>query len=144
MPIASHKHAESLATRADACLREDDVSGARELYREAADSEQEAVLHFTNAGKPRTFSILAVSHASLLYKSKDLESASRITCRYLGQDELTPRGRSLLKELLEAIWEEQLVSKEGFQYSQFVELCKPGRLNPSLAAIGSRFVWFAA
>jgi len=117
MPTAAHKRAEELAGRADLLARAGNHVAARELYRAAADAEQEAVLQFTATDKPRTFSILAVSHASLLFKAKALELASQAPCRYLGESDLSARGRTQLKELLQVIWDEQLVEEEGLQYS---------------------------
>jgi len=56
-------------------------------------------------------------YAALLYKAKALDLAAQVTCLYLGQGELTARGRSQLKELLEVIWDEQLVQQQGYEYS---------------------------
>ena len=117
MPNEHHHEAEALAAAAESAARLGDAARARLYYGQAAAHEGLAVLPFRSGLKGRTFSILAVSHASLLYKAKQLETASRVTCAYLGDQLLNGWGRAKLAELLEVIWDEQVVTRAGLEYS---------------------------
>jgi len=111
-----HRRAEALAAEAAKRALSGRLDEARELYRAAADFERKAVA-IVAPGRQRTFSILAVSHASLLYKGGDLVRAEQVICGYLGDEALTSRGRGHLRELLEVIWDEQVIQQQGREYS---------------------------
>jgi len=117
MLTPDHEVAERLAAQAEMLLRQGDPAQARSLYGEAAAAEQRAAAAFAGQNKARTFNILAVSHASLLYKSNQIDLAEQWTCVYLAHPTLNAWGRSKMRELLEVIWDEQTVERQGREYS---------------------------
>lgn len=64
----------------------------------------------------RTWSILAVSHASLLYRARNFQDAELALYAYLAQRELQGFARRQLRELLDVVLDEQALP-DGYEYS---------------------------
>lgn len=94
--------AAELFTRADAEMAAGNEAAAVMLYRQAAELERRD-FEVTPADKPKTRGILAVSHASLLYKARLYGAAAAAVDGYLVMPELLPGARRQLEELRDAI-----------------------------------------
>jgi hypothetical protein len=112
---AAHTQAQDLAVRASLALREGRRREATELYAKAAALEQQA-LREVPTSKPRTWGILAVSAASLLYKARKHAEVEIFLHSLLARSAIAPFARRQLKELLEVVLDEQSLPA-GFNYS---------------------------
>ena len=99
---AEHRQAEAYAAEAELRFRRGDVREATELYRRAAVAERQA-LALVPRDQVRTGSVLAVSLASLLYKSEAFPEAEQTITSLLESESLLPWAREQLSELLEAV-----------------------------------------
>ena len=115
MSRAAHAKAQELAISAAIEMRAGRRRIALERYAEAAEFEQEA-LRCIPTSKPRTWGILAVSAASLLYKAKKHGEVERLLHSFLARDDIAHFARQQLKELLEVVLDEQSLPA-GFDYS---------------------------
>jgi tetratricopeptide (TPR) repeat protein len=97
-----HRQAEAYAAEAELLSRRGDVREAAELYRQAASAERQA-LALVPRDQVRTWSVLAVSLASLLYKSEAFSEAERTIMSLLESEALLPWAREELSELLDAV-----------------------------------------
>lgn len=111
----SHIESERLASAAHEALRQGDAETARTLFAEAARAEGTA---FSSVGdeKPRTMGILAVSAAALWYKSGKLETAEQFAHDASRRGVLPSFARQELRELLQAIWNEQAQREAGISF----------------------------
>ena len=73
-----HKNSEALASAAHAAKMEHDLATAHSLFLEAGRAELKALELLNPKEKSRTFSVTAVSAASLFYKGRDLKQAEMI------------------------------------------------------------------
>ncbi len=117
MPNRDHQQAQELSVQAKLRLDASDFAEAQRLYAEAANLERKAFVAIPPE-KKRTRSILAVSFASLLYKAKEFNVAETEIYRILSMAPLTASSRHQLRELLEVVWDEQALLREGYQYAQ--------------------------
>jgi hypothetical protein len=97
-----HRQAEAYAAEAELLSRRGDDRGAVELYRRAAVAERQA-LALVPGDQVRTWSVLAVSLASLLYKGEAFSEAEQTIASLLESETLLPWAREELTELLEAV-----------------------------------------
>jgi hypothetical protein len=94
-----HRQAEAYASRSGVACRRGDVREAAELYRRAASAERQA-LALVPRDQVRTWNVLAISLASLLYKSEAFSGAERTITSLLESEALLPWAREELTELL--------------------------------------------
>lgn len=111
-----HAAAQDLSGRAALALREGRRSEAETLFLEAAGLERQALAQVP-AEKVRTRGILAVSLASLYFKARDYASTERVAATFLAVPELLEPARLQLRELLESAWDENLLARQGREYS---------------------------
>jgi len=112
---STHLDSERLASEAHEALRSGNGDRARHLFASAAEAEASA-FHSTNADRPRTTGILAVSAAALWYKSGHLEEAARFAHDASSRAYLPEFAKQELKELLQAIWNEQAQLAAGISF----------------------------
>ncbi len=105
-----HRQAEAYAAEANLLSRRGDVREAVELYRRAASAEREA-LALVPRDQVRTWSVLAVSLASLLYKSQAFSEAERTIVSLLESEALLPWAREELSELLDAVTDKPMAHR---------------------------------
>lgn len=115
MPNKDHERAQSLASDASLALQKGHEAEALDLYLRAAEFEQRALAAIAKT-KKRTWNILAVSHASLLYKAQRYEDAEFVLYGYLARRDLLEFYRQQLRELLDVVLDEQALP-EGYKYS---------------------------
>lgn len=115
MTDKSHDRAQTLASEASLALRAGRESEALELYARAAEYEEKAI-EATPRTKTRTWNILAVSYASLLYKARLFEDAELVLHAFLAQRDLQAFARRQLRELLDVVLDEQALPN-GYKYS---------------------------
>ena len=105
-----HRQAEAYAAEAELLSRRGDVREAAELYRRAASAERQA-LALVPRDQMRTWSVLAVSLASLLYKSEAFSEAEQTITSLLESTTLLPWAREELSDLLEAVTDEPMAHR---------------------------------
>ena len=101
-----HKKSEALADAAHRAKRENDLATAYSLFLEAGRAEIEALEFLDAREKPRTFSVTAVSSASLFYKGKDLKQAETVAWRCLANNNLLDFAADQLRDIIQEIWNE--------------------------------------
>lgn len=112
-----HQSAQSLSTEAAAVLAEGREDDAIELFAKAALLEKEAFGEISS-GKKRTRSVLAVSFVSLFYKARQYDNAELEIFRLLGSKELLQWANDQLRELLEVIVDERILTQKlGYKYT---------------------------
>ena len=108
----SHRMAEKFAASASIAIRAGNRAKAVKLYRRAATKEwgafNELPVHAVH-----TRSALATSVASLWYKARCWQAAEKCIYRFLGDDAFGNTTKTGLKELLEAVLDEQALEKES-------------------------------
>ncbi len=101
-----HRRAQELASKATIAIAQGDRAGALLLYREAAVLERAAFAQIA-PGKTRTWCLLAISAASLLYKGRQFEEAERALYLMLSRPDLPAWAFRELRELLDAVRDSQ-------------------------------------
>lgn len=101
-----HRRAQELASKATIAIAQGDRAGALLLYREAAVLERAAFAQIA-PGKARTWCLLAISAASLLYKGRQFEEAERALYLMLSRPDLPAWAFRELRELLDAVRDSQ-------------------------------------
>jgi tetratricopeptide (TPR) repeat protein len=107
---SEHRQAEACAAEAELLSRRGDLREAAELYRRAASAERQA-LALVPRDQVRTRSVLAVSLASLLYKSEAFAEAERTITSLLESEALLPWAREELSDLLEAVTDKPMAHR---------------------------------
>ena len=110
-----HTRSETLAGQAEAALRRGDKEQALAFYSEAAEAESRA-LDFLDDSKQRTIGISAVSASALWYKSGQYAKAQQVAYQWLSKGTLPAFAEEQLQGLLQAIWNETVRQKAGFQF----------------------------
>ncbi len=105
----------SAASRAHDALKRGDHDEARLLFAKAA-REEAAAFRTVDASKPRTRGILAISATSLWYKAGNLECAEQFAHEAFGSADLPTFARQDLRELIQAIWNEQAQKESGVSF----------------------------
>lgn len=108
--LTEHRNSEELAAKATAHVAHGEISRAQELYSEAADWEKRALASIA-PNQDRTRNVLSVSLVSLLYKAGRLAEAERTIFQLLGTGELKPWADHQLRELLEVVSDEWVLTK---------------------------------
>lgn len=105
-----HRQAEAYAAEAELLCRRGEDREAVELYRRAASAERQA-LALVPRDQVRTWNVLAVSLASLLYKSEAFPEAERTILSLLESETLLPWAREELSELLDAVTDKPMAHR---------------------------------
>jgi len=114
---AQHGRSEELASSAEVAARNGEAAQAEQLYRAAADAEEEAFRDL-DPNKARTRGITAVSVVSLYYKSKDFMAAQTFACRCLATENLPGFAVPQLQNLLQTVWGEQAIAAAGLKFAK--------------------------
>ncbi len=114
--IEHHEVSERLASQAEAARLEGRREEALDLYARAAEAEEKALADL-NSSKTRTAGISAVSAVSLYYKAARFASAETLAIRWLGFDSLPAFAKEQLRNLLQAIWSEQVRDSANAQFA---------------------------
>lgn len=112
--LVNHTQSEEYASQAEVLYRQQEIVAAVELYRLAANAEEEA-LNSLDCHKMRTIGITVVSAASLYYKAQEFALAKRIAYKWLATDFLLPFAIEELEELLQVIHYDESCQKSGIQ-----------------------------
>ena len=97
-----HRQSEEFASRAELVARNGQHGLARDFYRQAADYERQA-LEEVEPGKRRTWTITAVSAASLYFMAREIDVAEDLAHRLWADEQILPFGKRDLSELLQLI-----------------------------------------
>lgn len=106
-----------LAESAHTSLRLGNVDEAHKLFGEAARLEAEAFRAIPDS-KPRTKGILAVSAASLWYKSSNVAAAEAFSHEALQSEDLPSFARQELREILQSIWNEHAQQEAAVSFAE--------------------------
>lgn len=107
---------EGLAIAAHEALRRGEEQQARWLFGSAARAEA-AAFEAVARDRPRTRGILAISAASLWFKSDNLEAAEQFAHQALGDSDLPGFARQELRELLQSIWNQRAQREAGVSFA---------------------------
>ena len=135
MATDPHQQAQELAALAVERRRAGAVTDAQSLYAEAAKFERQA-LDLVPPDKPRTWGIIAVSVGALLYKARAYQEAEVALYSMLARANVLPDTRTQLRELLEAVWDEQTLPA-GYEYSgeEIVVALRGGQVGSGTAPL---------
>lgn len=111
-----HRKSEQLSSDANVYKKRGDIELSLNLYRQAAEFEQEALSLIDNS-KTRTLGIIAVSATSLWFKAKEYEKAQQLSYLILHKYNLPPFALQELQLLLQTIWTEQTKSTAGINFA---------------------------
>jgi hypothetical protein len=114
--IERHKESEILAIEAHEAKKANNFSVAEKLFREAGFAEKEALLLIDPKAKPRTYAVTAISAASLFYKARDFKQAEQVAYSSLSNEALPSFAACELRDLLQAIWNEQAQAEAGIKF----------------------------
>lgn len=106
---------EEMASAAHDALRRGEADVAKQLFKRAAAAEALA-FEAVPDDRPRTLGILAVSATALWFKAGELEAAEDIAHVAFGRGVLPAFARKELRELLQAIWNEQAQREAGISF----------------------------
>jgi hypothetical protein len=110
-----HSESEALASAAHEALARHDGKRAAELFRRAAEAEEKA-LDAIAPDKLRTLGITATSAVALWYKAGELDEAARLAHRASAMQGIPAFALHDLRELLQAIWNEQAQRNAGVSF----------------------------
>jgi hypothetical protein len=110
-----HSESEALASAAHEALARRQGERAAELFQRAADAEEKA-LDAIGLGKPRTLGVTATSAVALWYKAGKLDEAARLAHRASAMHGIPAFALHDLRELLQAIWNEQAQRDAGVSF----------------------------
>lgn len=135
MPTREHEQAQEIAAAAGRLLVTGEVAEARRQYGLAADLELRAVDQVPRE-KRRTWGILAVSAAALLYKAHRHDEAENAIYSFLVQRDVPPSARQQLRDILEVIWDERALPP-GYEYSgdEFLVTLRGGEVGSGTAPL---------
>jgi hypothetical protein len=115
--LVHHTLSEEYASQAEEFHRQQEFDRAVELYRLAAEKENNA-LESLDSHKMRTIGITAISSASLYYKAREFTLAKRVAHKWLGSEFLPIFAIDELEELLQVIHYEETRQKSGIPFVQ--------------------------
>ncbi len=135
LPNRDHDQAQEISSAAARLLADGRRADAWAKFSAAADLELRALRHVAPE-KRRTWGILAVSAAALLYKARRYDEAENAIYGFLTEREIQPETRRRLRELLEVIWDEQALPP-GFEYSgdEFLVTLRGGEVGAGTAPL---------
>lgn len=110
-----HGESERLAIEAQLALRNHNAVRAIELYKRAAEIEQQA-LDQLDVSKTRTRGITAVSAVALWFKGGEYVFAERLAHSMLADPHVPDFARDDLRNLVQAIWTESAKQKAGVAF----------------------------
>ncbi|HEX04796.1 MAG TPA: hypothetical protein ENH10_06515 [Bacteroidetes bacterium] len=110
-----HSESERLAIEAQLALRARNSEQAIELYKRAAEIEQQA-LEQLDLSKVRTRGITAVSAVALWFKAGEYTLAEQLGYSMLADLHIPDFAREELRNLVQAIWTESSKRKAGVQF----------------------------
>jgi len=100
--LEHHRKSELLASDAEIASHRGDGERARELYKKAAEAEENALREVGHEQR-RTYGITAVSAVSLFLKAAEPQAARDLALRCLDSERLPDFAYSQMKELLDGI-----------------------------------------
>jgi hypothetical protein len=112
-----HSQSEQYASQAELAHRHGDEGVATDLYRRAAEAEVRA-LESLDHSKVRTLGVTAVSAVSLWFKAQKYEQAQVVAFKWLGKGILPPFAIDALRDLLQAIWNEEARREVGVEFAK--------------------------
>ena len=115
--VLNHNESSKFAGLAEMALKQNDRTGAKELYMLAAQKEVEA-LNFLDSTKLRTLAVTVVSAVSLLYKAKEFNAAESLSYQYLANHNLPPFAVEQLQDLLQTIWNEKIFLSHEIEFTK--------------------------
>ena len=110
-----HTKSEKLAIEAQLALRARNTEQALDLYRQAAEAEQQA-LHQLDTSKLRTRGITAVSAVALWFKASEYIRAEQVAYAMLADPQIPDFAREDLRNLVQAIWTESSKQEAGVSF----------------------------
>lgn len=110
-----HSESEQLAIEAQLALRARNSEQAIELYKRAAEIEQQA-LEQLDLSKIRTRGITAVSAVALWFKASEYSLAEQLGYSMLADPHIPDFAREGLRNLVQAIWTESSKQKAGVKF----------------------------
>ncbi|WHZ25290.1 MAG: hypothetical protein OJF51_000085 [Nitrospira sp.] len=110
-----HAESERFAIEAQLALKAHNASRAVELYKRAADSEQQA-LDQLDPSKTRTRGITGVSAVALWFKAHEYVLAERLAHSLLADPQVPEFAREGLRNLVQAIWTESAKQSAGVAF----------------------------
>lgn len=116
MPIPSHDEAQRLSAEAALEFQAGRRESAVALFGRAAEFERLALAEIP-VDKVRTRNIIAVSYVALLYKASMLDKAEQAIYTLLASADVLDGARRELRDLLETIWDEQVLAPDKLHYS---------------------------
>lgn len=136
MPNGHHDEAQRMATEAAIAFQAGRRKDAIALFEEAAQLERLALAEVPSE-KVRTRGILAVSYAALLYKAALLDRAEQAIYEMLAAVDIHETSRRELRELLEAVWDEQALATDKLRYSgdQILIALRGGQIGAGTAPL---------
>ena len=114
--LEQHKNSEALASAAHAAKKDNDYEAAHALFLEAGRAEMKALEFLNPKEKSRTFSVTAVSAASLFYKGGDLRQAEMIAYSCLANNSILDFAADQLRDILQVVWNERAQAEAGIQF----------------------------
>lgn len=115
--IDHHSKSEELAAQAEYERKRGSAERAVHLFRQAAEEETSA-LRYVDASKARTYGITAVSAASLWYKAHEPKMAEQVAHNSLSSGILPAFASQQLKQLLQAIWSDEIRANSGVEFTK--------------------------
>ena len=100
--LEHHRTSELLASDAETASHQGDNNRARELYKKAAEAEENA-LREVRHDQRRTYGITAVSAVSLYLKAAEPQAARDLALRCLGSKRLPDFAYPQINDLLDGI-----------------------------------------
>lgn len=110
-----HRRSEQAASEAHELLRSSQFDRATAKFREAAEFEERALSEL-DPSKLRTLGILAVSCASLWYKTREYERSAKLSITVLSDHGISEFAANELQSLLQAIWTERSMRRAGISF----------------------------
>jgi hypothetical protein len=115
--VQFHQRSQDLASAAHAARAAGRDDYALELFSKAADFEVDAVKSLVLGEKPRTYGVIAVSAAALLYKAGRKKESESFSHSCLSAAGLPDFAVDELRELLQVIWNEYAQDDAGVSFA---------------------------
>lgn len=110
-----HSESEQLAIKAQLTLKAHNTEKAFNLYRQAAETERQA-LDVLDVSKVRTRGITAVSAIALWFKAGEYIQAEQLAHSMLADPHIPDFAREDIRNLVQAIWTESSKQKAGVSF----------------------------
>ena len=113
--LSWHEKSEQLASEAHALLRKGDLDHAMNLFREAAEAENQALLA-VDVTKARTLGVTTVSAVSLWFKARNYAEAEKLTIRDWPRTTCLSLLSVSCEAYFTAIWNSQAMKSAGVSF----------------------------